>query len=385
MTRETSSTDALPRRAIGRSVRAIARARTLNRGPMIVLGSVALGLAVGALLLRLAGHDPVASYAAMVRGAVGSRFAIGETLVRAAPLAAIGVGVSIALRAGVFTIGSEGQLVMGAVGATLAALWLREGPPFLTISGAFVAAAVFGALWASLPAVLRARFEVNEILSTLLFNYFAAYLLGYLLREPLKPPSSPISQSEVLPPAALLPSLLPGTRLHVGVLVAIAAAGAFALWVRSVPGFRVDLFGQNSTLARHVGVSPTWTIVGVMLVAGLLSGVAGWSQVAGLHRRLYVEVASGVGYLGVLVAVLGGLRPLGVIAASLLMAALQAGGVFMEQTAHIPATLSDVVQALILLSFAARLGPRLWRPRASAGAEIAAEESAVAGAPTRGT
>jgi ABC-type uncharacterized transport system permease subunit len=357
--------------------------RTRAQGPKLVLGSLTLALAIGAILLLLAGHDPLVAYRAMLRGALGSRFAIGETLVRAAPLAVIGVGVSVALRAGIFTIGSEGQLMMGAVGATLVSLWLPGVPSFAVIPLAAAAAGIFGALWALIPALLRAHLRVNEILSTLLFNYFAAYTLGFLLRVPLKPPNSPISQSDVLPSNAVLPMLLSGTRLHVGVVVAVAAAGVFALWVRSVSGFRTDLFGQNPKLAQHVGVSTIWTIVGVMVIAGALSGLAGWSQVAGLHRRLYVEVASGVGLLGVIVAVLGGLRPIGVLGAALLLAGLQAGGVFMEQTAHVPATLSDVVQALILLSFAARLGPRLWRPRASAGSEIATEEASVRAAPSQ--
>lgn len=330
-------------------------------GLAVLLGFLGAGLAVGALAMVAAGRDPVAAYAALLEGALGSRFALGETLARAAPLVVIGAGVSLALRGGVFTIGAEGQLILGALGATLASFWLKGAPAGATILAAFLMSGAFGALWALGPALLRAYLRVNEILSTLLFNYFARFLLAYLLREPLRPPNSPISQSEVLPAQAVLPRLLEGTRLHVGVLLAVVVVGGFALWVRSVPGFRVDLFGQNPTLARQLGVSPDRLVVGVMLVAGALAGFAGWAQVAGLHRRLYLEVASGVGFPGIVVAVLGGLRPLGVLSASLLLAGLQAGGVYMEQTASVPATLSDVVQALILLGFAARLGPRLWR------------------------
>jgi ABC-type uncharacterized transport system permease subunit len=331
------------------------------RGLATVVGFLVGGLAIGAVALLAAGRDPVAAYGAMVEGAFGSRFAIGETLARAAPLAVIGVGVSVALRGGVFTIGAEGQLILGALGATVASFWLREAPQWVVIPTASVASGVFGALWALPPALLKAHLRVNEILSTLLFNYFAGFLLAYLLRGPLRPPNSPISQSDVLPPHAVLPRLVPGSRLHVGVLLALVVIGGFALWVRSVKGFRVDLFGQNPILARQLGVSPGWMVTGVMVVSGALAGVAGWAQVAGLHRRLYLEVASGVGFLGILVAVLGGLRPLGVLGASLLLAGLQAGGVYMEQTASVPATLSDVVQALVLLGFAARLGPRLWQ------------------------
>ncbi len=323
--------------------------------------SVIGAFVIGAVLLVAAGDDPVTAYGAMLEGSVGSSFALGETLVRAAPLAIVGLGAALALRAGIFTIGAEGQIAVGAVGAVLAALWVDSWPGALAVPVAMAAGATFGGLWALPPALLRARLGVNEILSTLLFNYFAAFLVTYLLREPLRPEGSIIAQSEAYPDDGRLGLLVAGTRLHWGVLVAVAVAVAFGAWIRSVRGFRSDVFGENPRLARQLGISPVRVVVTSMVLSGAAAGLVGWLQVAGLHGRAYVNVAEGIGFLGLVVAVLGGMRPLGVVAAAVLLSALSAGGLHMEATQEIPSTLSDVLQALVLLGVAARFAPRLWR------------------------
>jgi general nucleoside transport system permease protein len=343
-----------------RQVRTVAGRRerlTLGAGTstFAILGA----LLVGAAILLVSGENPLTAYAAMLNGAVGDRFAIGETLGRAAPLAIIGCGAAVALRAGMVSLGAQGQVILGAIGALVAAQWLEDAPSFVAMPLVAVAGAVFGAAWALIPALLRAHLRVNEILSTLLFTEFAALLIEYLLNGPLKEPSAITPKSSAFPENSRIGLMVPGTRLHYGVLLAVVAAGAFALWIRSVRGYRYDLYGENPKLAASLGVSGRKVVVNSLLISGAAAGLVGWIQAAGLLNRVYVDIAAALGFFGLVVAFLGGARPLGVVAAALLFGALQTGGLAMQSRQGIPATLSDVIQALILLGFSVRYAPQI--------------------------
>jgi general nucleoside transport system permease protein len=262
-----------------------------------------------------------------------------------------------ARRAGV--PGRQGQVILGAIGALVAAQWLEDAPSFVAMPLVALAGALFGAAWALIPALLRAHLRVNEILSTLLFTEFAALLIEYLLNGPLKEPSAITPKSSAFPENSRLGLMISGTRLHYGVLLAVVAAGGFALWIRSVRGYRYDLYGENPKLAASLGVSGRKVVVNSLLISGAAAGLVGWIQAAGLLNRVYVDIAAALGFFGLVVAFLGGARPLGVVAAALLFGALQTGGLAMQSRQGIPATLSDVIQALILLGFSVRYAPQI--------------------------
>lgn len=350
--------------AVGGSEDAAAiRADTAFERVTIGLGTsllaVIIALALGAVILAGSGQNPLTAYGAILAGSFGDAFAVGETLARAAPLAIVGVGAAIALRAGVITIGAQGQLIAGSLGALLAGFLLADAPGAVAIPLAAVGGALFGMVWVVIPALLRARLNVNEILSTLLFNEFAFLLLAYLLNGPLKEPKAITPKSEAFPENAALGDLVASTRLHAGVLAVVVIVVLFALWARSTMGYRYDLFGENPRLAHSLGIPGRRIIMNSLLISGALAGLAGWLQAAGLLKRLFVDIAEEIGFFGLVVAMLGGARPLGILAAAVLVGALQAGGLHMQAVEGIPASLSDVIQALILLGFAVRYAPQI--------------------------
>jgi simple sugar transport system permease protein len=316
-----------------------------------LFGGAAAILLIAAGLVWLAGADPLAAAAGLAEGAFGDSYSVGETLVRAVPIALVALGMAPALRAGIFPVGSEGQLAIGAACATAAILAARHAPAIVLLPLGCIAGAFGGAAWALLPAFLRARYRVNEILSTLLMNYLAADLLLWLLRTYLGTSESVATpRSDHLPEAALIPKLLAGTRLHWGILVVPVAALLLTYWVRSVRGLGFDLFAARPALAARMGVGERATVLSTMLAAGATAGIAGWIQVAGLQGILYPSVAGGLGFIGALVALLGGLTPLGILAASLVLAALATGSDGMQMGTGVPASIATVLQGLLLLA-----------------------------------
>ncbi len=331
--------------------------RTISLTTSLLAVLAALGL--GAIILVASGINPLTAYGAIITGSFGSSFALGETLARAAPLAVVGAGAAVALRAGAITIGAQGQLVAGSIGALVTGFLFAGAPSFVAIPAAAIGGMVFGAVWVLIPALLRAYMNVNEILSTLLFNEFAFLLLAYLLNNPLKEPRAITPKSKTIPENAALGDLLGGTRLHAGVVAVAVVIALFFIWTRSVAGYRYDLYGENPQLAHSLGIPGRRVLLNSLLISGATAGLAGWMQVAGLLGRLYENIAEEIGFFGLVAAMLGGAQPLGIVAASLLVGALQAGGLHMQSTEGIPATLSDVIQALILLGFAVRYAPQI--------------------------
>ncbi len=324
----------------------------------------ALGLAVAAAAIVLAAAglfaignaDPLVAFRAMYRGAFGSWVSFGETLIRFAPVTLIAVGLVPSLRIGLFNIGAPGQIGIGALFATLTGFALAGASPAVIIPAAFLAAAIGGALWSLGPGLLRAYLQVNEILSTLVFNFFALYLLQYLLTGPLHGYRSNIAQSDPLPKEALLPILIEGTRAHGGLYVVLLALIGLWLVQRSPLGYRLRLFGAGPSLARQAGIRGPRLIVWTMGAAGVAAGLAGWMQVAGVDYRLYDTVADPIGYMGLFTALLGALHPLGIFLAGLVFAALLRGGDSLQIGADISPEIISALVGLILLLLAARTG-----------------------------
>ncbi|MBV9120883.1 MAG: ABC transporter permease [Chloroflexi bacterium] len=329
----------------------------MTSGRVRAAGSLAAALigslALGAVLLGIARANPLAAYWALLGGALGDRYHLAETAVQTIPLALVGLGAAVSLRAGVFSVGAGGQMAMGATGATAAVLAIGARPAPILLAAGLLAGAAAGAAWAFLPGVLRAFAGVNEILSTLLMNYLASYLLTWLLKGPMRNPASVATpQSSDLPAAALIPKALEQTRLHWGWLAVVLGVLLLAWWIRSSRGFGYDVFGARPGLARRMGVKPWRAIAGTMAISGAAAGIAGWIQVAGLQGRLYTSVAGGIGFNGVVVAILGGLTPLGILAAAAFFAILGTGAQQMQTAMSIPAAVAPVIQAVLLVAVA---------------------------------
>lgn len=319
-------------------------------------------MALLGLLVSLAGHDPLGALLAIWRGSFGSTHAIASsTLVRATPLILTGLAVSLAFRAGVLNIGAEGQLLAGAAAAAAVGTTMTA-PGLVVVPAVLAAGALGGTLWAAVPALLRRRFGVLEVITTIMMNFVALYAVGYLVRGPLQEPTRIYPQSVSLPDAARLGVLLPGTRLHWG--FAIAVASAIALWLalaHTAAGFRIRASGASSAAARSAGlIDVERSTTRAFLISGLLAGVAGAVEVTGVTYALYENISPGYGYTAIAVALLGGLHPLAVAASGVFFGALEAGAGAMQRDAGIPSVLVSVVEALVILAI---IGGRQLRNR----------------------
>ncbi len=333
----------------------------------------AIALSVLVLLLLATGHDASAALSALARGAFGSWYAItSATLVRAVPLALAGLAVAIAFRAGILNVGAEGQLLMGAaIGAAVAAI---VGSPSSTPAAALaivvilLAGALAGGAWAAIAAVLRQRYGVLEVISTIMLNFLAQYLIGWLVRGPLQEPARINPQSASLPDALHLPVLLEGTRLHMGLLLAIALAVGAWWWLKETAGgFRLRAVGSNAWAAATSGqIRVTRTVMGAFILSGALAGLAGSVEYTGVTYALYDNFSPGYGFTAIAVALLARLHPLGVLATALLFGALEAGANAMQRDAGVPSVVVSVVEATLILLV---VSAERWRSRVVARAE----------------
>ncbi|WP_458041080.1 MULTISPECIES: ABC transporter permease [Bacteria] len=343
---------------------------------------------ISAALIVFAGADPLVGLRGLVEGVSSSPYRVGEVLVGAVPIAIIALTLIPALRAGVFSVGAEGQVTIGAILATGTILATRDvlgdgaPAPVFWLVGA-VAGALGGGLWALLPALLAVRWRVNEILSTLLLNYVAVGVLGLTLRTWLASPEDTATpQSERLPEAAALPTLIPGTRAHAGILLVIVVAAVFIWWRRTPGSTRLGVFASRPKLALRLGATRRRTIYSTMVLSGIGAGVVGWIQVAGVNERLLGSVSGGVGFSGLAVALLGALVPTGVVLAALFFSALTAGAVGMQSaTGTIPSSIAEVIKGVLLLGVACIAAVQRSPAAAVApsGTPAAADDDAVPG------
>jgi simple sugar transport system permease protein len=327
-----------------------------------VLLLLAVALLVLAGLLVATGHPVLPALGALARGAFGSWYAItSATLVRAIPLALAGVAVAVAFRAGVVNVGAEGQLLMGATAScAVATLAPPSLPGWMVVPLLLAAGAMAGAAWGAIPGWLRLRHGVLEVISTIMLNFVALSVVGWLVRGPLQEPTRINPQSASLSLSWQLPVLLPGTRLHAGVLLVVAVAVATTWWLaHAAAGFRLRAVGANPVAAAVAGeIAVERTLLGAFVASGALAGVAGSVEYAGVTYALYENFSPGYGYSAIAVALLARLHPTGVLLTALLFGALSAGGSAMQRDAGVPSVVVNVVEATLILAViaAGRLG-----------------------------
>jgi general nucleoside transport system permease protein len=333
-----------------------ARAASIGRA-LGTLGAAAVGSALLlALLLTVSGYDAADGLQALWRGAFGSWSAMASgTLVRAAPLLFTGLAVSLAFSAGVLNIGAEGQLLVGAIAATAVGLTVSPSLGLLGAGLALLAGAGAGGAWASVPAMLRQRFGVLEVISTIMLNFVALYLAGLVVRGPLQEPTRVYPQSASIPDALQLPTIMPGTRLHAGVMLGVVLALLMA-WVlrQTAAGFRLRATGANAAAAASAGgVAVARVILRAFVLSGALAGLGGAVEVLGVTYALYENLSPGYGYTAIAVALLARLQPVTAIGSAVLFGALEAGAAAMQRDAGIPAVLVSVVEACVILMIVA--------------------------------
>jgi len=309
-----------------------------------------IGLGIGALLILLAGANPFEAYAVLLGGAFGGPRQIQETILKAAPLLIMGLGLSVAFRARVWNIGGEGQYYIGALIGGAIALTFPGWPRPLLIAAMLAGGVAGGLLWALLAGLMKVRRGVSEIISTLMLNYIAILFVQYMARGPLQEPGGYLPESAQFVAAARLPAFF-GTRIHLGVVIALLLIPLVYALVWSTPlGFRLRAVGERASVARYAGIRVEKMIVFALAFSGALGGLAGIIEVSTLHTRLKGEISGGYGFSGILVALLGRMHPLGVAVAALFFAALTIGAQTMHVVYGLSDALANAIQAVVVLS-----------------------------------
>jgi ABC-type uncharacterized transport system permease subunit len=341
-------------------------------------------LGIFAIILAALGANPVEAYGALIEGAMGSPNAIADTLVKATPLLLIGLGTCIAFRGGVVNIGGEGQLVVGALAATLLGLLYPEAPGYVIIPLAMLAGFLAGGVWGAIPGALKAYFNVNEILSTIMMNQIAVQGMNFLLRGPMIDPvqleaASKIPQTARLAKEFDLIRLVP-TRLHLGALLAVIVAVLVYIFLwRTTIGYRIRAVGLNADAARYAGINVKRYIVLSLLLSGALGGLAGAVQVYGVSHRMFTDGSAAgftgsAGFNGIVAALFGQLHPLGTIPAAILFGALLVGANKLQRVVQVPSALVTALNGLVVVFV---VSSEIWRKRQAKKRQLLEMEEAA--------
>ncbi|GLK62653.1 ABC transporter permease [Paracoccus kondratievae] len=323
--------------------------------------SLALAFAISALVILAIGESPVEALKVMVEGALGSSYGWGFTLYYTTNFVFTGLAVMVAYHAGLFNIGGEGQAAMGGLGVTLVVLALPWPHWALALPAAVVGAALFGALWALIPAWLQAKRGSHVVITTIMFNFIAAALLNYVLVNLLRPVGSMDPASANFPPATHLPKLSDmalafgidwGRNTPANIAFFIAIIACLLVWLliwRTRLGYEIRAFGKSEPAALYAGISPVRITVVAMLISGALAGLMAVNNVMGEAERLVLNAVEGAGFIGIAVALMGRNHPLGVFLAALLFGFLYQGGGELALWTSIPRELIVIIQALVIL------------------------------------
>jgi len=327
--------------------------------PLLSLVAVIIALLVGALVIKIGGGSPLKAYAHIARYSFGSVGVLSDTLVKATPLILVGLACSLAFRMRLWNIGAEGQFFLGAWGASMIILLPvlpEEAPKWLFITAMLIAGFVFGGLWGFIPGLLKAKFNVNEIITTLMMNYIAIEFVNYFIYAVWS--EGGFQMSRMFQRNAWLPRLsdyakqfpvLSGLTTHLGLIFAVLAA-VILWWVinKSRWGYEIRLIGDNPEAAKYAGINIAKNVILVMLVSGGLAGLAGMSEISGVVHRLQGAISPGYGYTGIIIAWLAKLNPLAVIIVSILFGALILAGREVQ-----PAGIPTLIQGVIMVSLIA--------------------------------
>jgi general nucleoside transport system permease protein len=325
-------------------------------------------LAASAVLIAIAGADVRAAFAAMWAGAAGSPKAVAETLVQATPLIYTGLAVTVAFRARLWNIGGEGQFFAGAMGATWFCLYVGASwPMWALIPGALISGMAFGAVLGLIPAVLKLKYGASEVIVTVMLNFIVVLVMSYLLTGPWKDPFEFSPKTMALPDASHFPVLFAGTRLTVGFVLALVVAGLVYVFLwKTALGYEIRAFGLNPTASKYKGIDVARVTLLVFAISAAIAAMAGVNEVPGMQDRLRPDISKGFGFTGIIIAMLGGLHPAGVILAAIFFGGLTNAASGMQVATGVPVAVADAIQGvtLVFLLIAQALGRyRLRRVR----------------------
>lgn len=320
-----------------------------------VLTILLLTLVISALLIVACGASPAEAAGLFVKGIFGTKSSFAEIFVKACPLILTGLGCAVAFRTGFFNIGAEGQFYVGALAATLVALGLPQVPGVVRIVLCFVAAFVCGGLWALIAAVFKTRFNISEIIVTIMLNYIVINFLGYAVRSFLMDPAGNVPQSAKIDQAVQLPNLITSTRFHAGIVLAfVLAAVVWFLMEKTTVGYELKAVGLNPRAAACNGVPVVRSIISSAFLSGGLAAIAGSIEVLAIQKKLMEGISADCGYTAVLIALVAFNRPLGVVAVAILYAAMEVGASSMQRQLGVPSAIVSILIGVVVVLILAK-------------------------------
>ena len=317
------------------------------------LAAILLAFLVGAVLIQLSGFSVIKAYTALFNGAFGSVFNLTQTFMNTIPLIFTGLAVAIGFKSGLFNIGGEGQMYLGAFATAITAIYLGFLPGYILIPLALIMGGFAGSAWGFLPGYLKAKTGAHEVVTTIMMNYIGILATSYLLLKYFKE-EGPIPQTVLIPESARLPELIEYSRLTWAIFIAVFVIIIIDIFFKHTKlGYEIQTVGENRSAAEYAGINSNKMMVFSMMISGFVAGLAGSTIVMGVLHRFITNFSPGYGFTGIAVAVLGKNKPWGVFFAAILFGALQTGGITMQLFAKIPMDLMVVIQGLVILFVAA--------------------------------
>lgn len=322
--------------------------RRLNIAAPVI--SILVALLISAVPIYEGGVNPLNGYAQLLYGALGNKLALTETFVLFAPLLLCGLAVALAFTCKFWNIGADGQLYSGGLVGSLFAVYASSVPSFIAIPVMLALGFLGGAAWAAIPAILKVKLKVDDVVTTLLGNWVMTYAVAAILFGPWKNPVTGWPESPIISATTKYPILVPGSRFHFGIILALLVAVVFYVIIRKTKwGYELLGIGGNPTASYAAGINVSRQFILAAIVSGGIAGLAGIGQVAGIEFHMKTDLSPGYGYTGVVIAMAGGLSPIGVVLASFLIAIIVQGTQAMHRATGVPWALAEAIQGIILL------------------------------------
>lgn len=322
--------------------------------------SFLLAVIIGGLVIELTGESAIKTYKVLIEGAFIGKSNLSESLIKASILLLTGLSYAFVAKCGLINIGAEGQLYMGAACSTAVGIYCTFLPGPLHLIAAVLAGFIGGAIWGGIVGLLKAKFNANEIITSLMMNYIATLFVGYLVSHPMKDQTQTFPYSPRIADAAKLPRILEGTRLHAGIFIALFCLFLYWFYYRYTSrGYRMRVIGQNKLCAQYAGYNVRKNMFVAMLIGGGFAGLGGALEILGIQYRLFDNFSAGYGFDGIAAALLAGNNPIGMIVTSVLFGGLKNGGNMIQMFTNVSSTLVNIVQSLVIILVIMKLFNRL--------------------------
>ncbi len=322
-----------------------------------LLLAIALALLIGAVIMLLNGKNPAMGYFALLQGALGSKYAMASTLAKTVPLILTGLATAISFRSGIFNIGGEGQLYLGAFAAAYVGFTFTDLPVIVAVIAAILVSALAGGFYAYIPALLKVKYNIDEVITTIMFNSIAMLFTNYLVNYPFQAQQGKMGGTDMIADTYKFPKLVAMSKLNTSIFYTmIIAVLVYYMIKKTSYGYNFKIVGENGVFSKYSGLNNKKYMILAMVLSGALCGIAGAFEVYGSHYRFLQNISKGLAFDGMLVSLIVKNNPIGIVLMSIFFAILKTGSNTMELTTGVPSELILVIQSVIILFIAGENG-----------------------------